>query len=485
MKKRKKGKGDESISYYQSSTTTYQSTITYVTGSTLDDVKLKNPYFTGNSTGFSGFIDDENNDSFPIYLNDGKTITIPRGVKRQIDKLPKGVLKKIDKDLLVAKEKCLVVVSSLTMTAFNEGEEKWKSLSSEVLHEQTKKGNDNTFIYPHVMEALKYYTNSTSPIIDVKLNSGGSETYQEGVSSKQYRLNEKFDTTNVINYELITTECRSKRINYHYKRLSEATRNPIGRNLINVYQYITLPTEEEIIAYGKQLIKEGYTTKKGKLLTRLNSKPKSSYPDHKKRTFMEENIKLLKLLVSRGYRMPSIGKKKAGGRVTDSFTLMPSWIRSQSKIEGESIAEMDFTALHPNIAMHLYGGKTKYLTHQIVADELGLGIKEVKTKHLSFFNMHTTDMQRSPLYAYYQSKEPKMLENIITDKINNGYKITSRRLFEYEVSIMSESIQKLNEMDVYVLYVYDALYCKQSDVALVKEVMNRTANQFNIFTSVK
>ena len=44
-------------------------------------------------------------------------------------------------------------------------------------------------------------------------------------------------------------------------------------------------------------------------------------------------------------------------------------------------------------------------------------------------------------------------------------------MFEFEVQIMSKIIEILNSKGVYLIYIYDALACKKSDLELVKAVM--------------
>lgn len=82
-------------------------------------------------------------------------------------------------------------------------------------------------------------------------------------------------------------------------------------------------------------------------------------------------------------------------------------------------------------------------------------------------------MKKSPLYKYYLQHEPKMLENIRKDKAANGYKVTSKRMFEAEVAIMTDVIKHLNQKGIEVLYVYDALLCEEKDKPVVIETMNR------------
>lgn len=193
----------------------------------------------------------------------------------------------------------------------------------------------------------------------------------------------------------------------------------------------------------------------------------------------------MKLDNPQSQRLCGAGDKRSGGRVVDSFTLMPSWIREQITIDGKKLVECDYTALHPNIAVKLYGGKQTHVTHQKVAEMTSIDVKEVKVEHLAFFNKTWKGMKKSPLYSYYSQHAPKMLENICKDKKESGYKVTSRRMFEAEVAIMTDVIKHLNQKGIEVLYVYDALLCKEKDKPVVIETMNRIILEHSVKTSVK
>lgn len=190
--------------------------------------------------------------------------------------------------------------------------------------------------------------------------------------------------------------------------------------------------------------------------------------------------------------IPSAGGEKSGGRVVDSFTLMPSWIRAEITIDGKRLSECDYTALHPNIAVKLYGGSEEYITHQKVAERASIDVAKVKVEHLGFFNKRWLQMKKSPLFTYYKEHEPVMLENIRKDKLNgylkdklDGFKVTSKRMFKTEVDIMTDVIVYLNAMGIQVLYVYDALVCEEKDKQVVSEAMNRIILEHGVKTSVK
>jgi hypothetical protein len=166
---------------------------------------------------------------------------------------------------------------------------------------------------------------------------------------------------------------------------------------------------------------------------------------------------------------------------------MSSWIRRLVKIDGEPIVEVDFKALHPNIAMSIYGGSKKYITHQQIAQESNLEVSEVKIQHLSYFNKEVRDMKRSPLYEYYNNTETLMNQAIIQEKQTSlkRHKITSMRMFAKEVEIMTECIKQLNAKGIYVGYVYDALFCKIGEAEIVKAIMDKVVIECGVYTTAE
>lgn len=458
-------------------------TINNVTYSVNDDKFLKKPLFTGDSEGFCNNFPQEINDNFPTYLSNCATITIPKKVKRSVSRLPKGVLNKIDNDKNIAIEKCLDFVSNFTGTIFYEDQkDKWRNLSSKYLDETYRKGKNNTRIYRRIINSLQYSTNSTYPIIEIKKNEYGNESYMSNEFSKAYRLTSHFESDTLVNYNLKNEDLISKKRKKYLEKISDAIKNDISRNLLQVYKAVELPTLEQIENRGDELIGINYRTKKGKLIARLSNRKKEKIKDFKSKSFVEENIKQFNYLTKNGLFIPIIGGFKSGGRVVDSFTLMPSWIRELIKIDGENVVEVDFKALHPNLCMCLYGGESKYLTHKQVADYLGKSLNEVKIEHLSFFNKHPNEMEKSLLFEYYLKNESEMLNRLISDKQKNGYKVSSRKFFKLEVEIMNEAIKRLNSEGIYLIYVYDALVCKISHRERVKQVMNQVVLDFKVYT---
>jgi hypothetical protein len=458
--------------------------IIYVTKSNTNNNIERSIDITGVTEGFNTQIEEDIYASYPLYFPKANTILIPKKIKRNLERyVPKELLRKIDTNIELAIEKCLVFVSNLSSTYYSDN--RWKKLKSTIMHEQTKKPNSNTYVYPNIIRALIKGTPKDGAIIEILKNEDGNDSYQIGVHSKYYKLSDNYFKAGLTQYIIQDESLINNRRIWLYNELKCATDNPIASNLLSVYPRLTLPTHNEMMAEARRLISKGYINKKGKKLTMLNKHGKSYFTDANKRSFVEENIELYNYLTQNGFLIPSIGGIRSGGRVVDSFTLMPSWIRKMIKIDGHDIVEVDYRALHPNIAVKLYGGKSQHITHQMIADQLEVDKQIIKEAHLSFFNQKINQMKQSPLYKYYKKKEPDMLNDVMYEKRNNisKHKVTSERLFDCEARIMSEVLRRLNSNGIYALYVYDALYCKSIDALEVIEVMNQVALEFGVYTT--
>lgn len=416
-------------------------------------------------------------------FTDIRTIVIPKRVEKLLRmKRLYNELFKIHKDIDLAIEYCLIFLSNFVNIHYdNNNQEKWKSLSSVILLEQIP-GSEGR--YKRVIELLSSTIFSSSPLIEINLNKKGKPSYQVGKKAIQYKLSDQFSNNGFINYTITSETLIKRRLKLQDRNIRVALDNPIAINLLTVYPKITLPTEQEILLEAKRLVKEKYLNNKGKKLTILNGQKKSLFKDFDSRVAYEDSLKAYKNLTDNGISVPSISGEKAGGRVYDSFNMMPSFIRNLIKIDNEKIVNVDLKCLHPNLAMKLYGGNSKYLTHQEIAEKLKLDLNVVKVEHLSFFNKHPEQMKQSQLFEYYNKNEPKMLENLIEDKYKNDFKITSQRMFKLEVEIMTECIERLNKMKIYPLYVFDALLVNYSYQNVVEFTMNEVLEEMGIYTIV-
>lgn len=408
------------------------------------------------------------------------SILIPKKAETNLRKyVPKELLREINPDINIAVENCLLMLSNLSSTLYVEDahleENRWKRLSSMVLDRQII--GKNTYI--KVIEALKTGT-SKGTMLEV------IEDEIPSVQCRRYRIPETYFKVGLTEYLIKDEVIIRNRNKLYFEQLGEAIAHPICSNLVKIYPKLDLPTTQKLPTIGRKLIKdEDYTTKKGKVLTMRNKHKNDYWKDFHNRSFVEDNIEIFDYLTNRGFMIPTAGDERSGGRVVDSFTLMPSWIRGEIIIDGKKLAECDYTALHPNIAMKLYGGTQSFLTHQDVAERVKIDVTKVKVSHLSFFNMEWEDMMKSSLFAYYSKHEPDMLNRIYNDKKKYGHKITSQKMFAVEVAIMTDVIKHLNSVGIYVLYVYDALLCEQKDKAVVIETMNRIVLEHGVKTTVK
>ena len=407
------------------------------------------------------------------------SILIPKKAETNLRRhVPKGLLREINPDIDIAVENCLLMLSNLASTLYVEDahleENRWKRLSSKLLDRQLIGKN----AYVKVIEVLKAGT-SKGTMLEV------IEDEIPNVQCRRYRLPESYFKVGLTEYIIKSKPIIENRNKIYYEQLGEAFENTICNNLVKLYPKLDLPTVKELLVIGKQKVKNGKTTKKGKILTMRNKHKNDYWKDSDNRSFIEDNIELFEFLTNRGFMIPSAGDERSGGRVVDSFTLMPSWIRNQITIDGKKLVECDYKALHPNITMNLYKGNQSYITHESVAEKAGIDPKCVKVEHLSFFNKNWFSMQESPLFNYYSEHEPYMLQQIYNDKKAYGYKVTSKKMFAVEVTIMTDVIKHLNSLGINVLYVYDALMCEEKDKAVVIETMNRIVLEHGIKTTVK
>lgn len=435
--------------------------------------------FTGDTGDFELLQKDENFANLLQLFPNVNSILIPKKAEYNLRKyVSKKSLKGIDPDINIAVEKCLVMLSNLVDTFYKEDnhleENRWKRLHSKILDKQFGGNND----YIKIIETLKEGT-STGTMLEVV------EDEIANVQCRRYRVPESYFKVGLVNYTIKDNKMIQKRNKFYYKQLIEALDNPVCKNLISIYPKIDLPTKEHLLSIGKQLVKNNHFTKKGKKLTMRNKHKNDYWSDFTNRSFVEDNIELFEFLTKRGFMIPTAGNDNSGGRVVDSFTLMPSWIRNEITIDGNKLIECDYKALHPNIAISLYNGKQRFITHDYIAEKTGINLKDVKIEHLSFFNKEWQMMVKSSIYNFYFKNELEMLTNINKDKRDNGYKITSKKMLTVEVAIMTDVVKYLNTIGISVIYVYDALFCEEKDQALVIETMNRIVQEHGVITKVK
>lgn len=417
-----------------------------------------------------------------LFVINKNRIKIPSKVEYIIRNIiSEKSLKEIHKDVEVAKELCLLFCTQLNSTYFNikngSKPDGWKSLRAEYLRNFLSL---TPMTYKKVIKVLEEPLRKGAILeCDYKAIKGKKNHF--------YRLTQPYLGKGIVSCDLKTKEAIGLLNKHYYRVLGEAQKNPICENLIRFYQDITLPSMDQINKEADRLIKNRYTTKKGKKLARLNKHARSYYKNHKELSFVEDAIEIFQYLTDNGLLIPTIGGEASGGRVVDSFTLMPSWIRNMVKVNGKPLVESDYSCLHPNIAIAIYDGSTSNLIHDDLGLELNIDVKTIKIEHLSFFNKEVWQMKQSPLYEYYLKNESRMIQNVIAEKHSSQFKhkITSRRLFAKEVEVMTTVIQQLNKEGIYVGYVYDALFFNPDYAKRVKEVMDDVIQQYGIKTIAK
>lgn len=382
----------------------------------------------------------------------------------------------IDQDIEVAEDLAMIMASMITQYGFidNEtsGDTIWTYIAS------------SRFIdlfgmrrYPKILKLLMRATKTKEPFIEC------DETAVIGGKVFGYRFSETYRNKGMVKYKIKTEEGRSILRSLQIKKIIKAIQNPIAKKMLKSYCKITLPTIDEIMAEAQRL--EGKQLKNGKILKFLNTRSRTEYVKGKYK-FVEDAVKLFKFLTEDGLLIPVVSGERAGGRVCDSFTLIPSWIRGLCTINGVKLSdcEMDYKALHPNLVYFIYGNEeeTKQFwgdAHTKIADISGVSRMDIKIEHLSFFNKQIWQMKKSPLYEIYNTYCQNMIANLELDKKKHGHKNTSKELFNLEVSIMTEVINQIED-SADIVYVYDALYSDNID--LVSQIMNEVVMNFGINT---
>jgi hypothetical protein len=444
---------------------------------------------------------DEMKDMF--WNRFGSTIKIPNKLNLIIRDYCE--LSKIDKDRTVAFEKCLLFLSLLKIYNFenNTYSNEYTMIASTRLRKLF--GDD----YKVMIDVLMKGTANGSIIECDELYIIGTD-YSDA-KCLGYRLSDRYRGKGYSTYTLKTNKAKEIYLKSMYKRIAKMFTNPICKKIVSTYADITLPTKQEIISRGKELIKKKYITNKGSyLVSRGRQTKEQRLPQLIKKysncvedastlkfSFIEDAIEIFSYLTDGGFVVPIVGDYKSGGRVVDAFTLMPSWIRSMVLMDDLEMESFDYTALHPNICLKQYGSpieaeKLSGDVHTNLLEKYPTESKEeaierrkrIKRENLSFFNKQIADMRKSILYDMYEDNAPVMLKNIIAEKMKYNHKKTSQTLFTIEVNIMTEVIRRLPD-DVGCVYVYDALYSTMNNSEIIIETMNAVAKEYGIGTYVK
>lgn len=410
----------------------------------------------------------------PLIELQKDVLKVPSKAIAKLKYVNKSELLEIHKDIEVAKELILIVLSNFKETyilskqnsAKKSVREGYKVLNWEVLTSQVR------------------ITNKTSPatkILNLLIKYGVIEkgrNYSVGVRSNEYRLTDRYFGKGIVSYELKTPVLRERNHKMVEDNLRNVLKSEIGYNELMNRDKFTFPTEEEAKEHLIKLSKEGKTNKRGKRIVYLNKRSADKFEDC---VFVEDYLTILSYL--KEMIIPIVVSENGGGRVITSFNFLPSVLRPLVKFEGEYLEELDYSCLHPNIVQYIYGGSNKeMITHDKVADYLGIDRQTAKIEHLSFFNKKWELMYESPLFKYYADNEPMMMQNIYESKVEHGYKKTSKDCFYFETELMSSVIKEAKKEYIKPTYCFDAIYCKKSDVETVKNIMNKQSEMFGLLT---
>lgn len=421
-------------------------------------------------------------------------LSIPNKALNNLDYVPKRELKIIHDDINSSKELILIILSNLSNTwALAQHsddfkvQEGYKRLYSKILENQVKYDSNSTSPYRKILDLL----------IKHKFVEEGAQAYYNphGIGwAAEYRLTSKYFGKGCQPYQLTTTTVRSMNVRHYKRNLELIMQTHIGMNHIKMLTKVQWPSYELVNATISQAVKKGHTNRDGMRLVTLGKHSKSEYPQGKF-IYAEDYLRNFRYLRD-NMKMPMIKEEWLQGgilqfRLATCFTLMPKLLRKLITIGGKPIVESDYSALHPNIVQMLYGGSNiEPITHEGVAEYLTLKQGEeisrdiAKKEHLSFFNKKINQMKQSPLWNYYKDKEPQMMHNVLQEKRTHkkGHKATCWEIFAVEVQLMERSIQRLNELGVDVIYVYDALYSIEEEQETVLRVMNEVAQEMNILS---
>lgn len=391
------------------------------------------------------------------------TLYINNKLLKRINKIPAKELKTINESMTIARE--LII---LFLTNFNGAY--YRSLNSTDLY--VKEG------YTQLSsKKMEYYIHKNySKIIELLIDKGiviKGRNYITEKRCNEYRLNFTYFNLKFTEYSPKTDLVIKKVKQRNFDLLKKAVYNPIARNHLDNLSTLKLPSRERIEKKLLEAVKKGYINKKGKLLKKLGKKKRL---DHY--VYVEDYLDIFDYL-TKDFLIPVISAN-AGGRVYTSLNLLPSLIKEELQL-----VEVDMSCLHPNLANKIYKGSGEIITHEKVAEFLGIERTQAKIEHLSFLNKDFVGMRNSPLFDYYMNEEPAMMDNIIDEKREKGYKQTSLKLFTLETKIMTDVMLQLKKRKIYAVYNFDAFLVNPRDAESAKCIMSSILKKHGINTVAK
>jgi hypothetical protein len=350
------------------------------------------------------------------YYVDPTLIMIPRSSKRIVDRMSKKKLKTIHRDSKIAKEKILIFLSEF--------------YQAHLMFLKDKLEYETVDIHSDVIKKI-FGTRKYKIALELMYNCGllvkpENKSYKVGGFSTPYLLDNDMIYKPFVKYLIMSEALRKKHLKLAAAQIRLVMSNPIARSSVHTSVNITYPTTAELRVHANKLIDDGWSNKGKKLAFEKDRKKNDKHIQEliaqgiskeklPKYYYVEKGVSLYNSLVENRLMLPKIGGYKSGGRVTTAFTLMPKWIRMALKIDNSSIVGVDFSALHPNIALAKWGDGTT-ITHAKVAEYLRIPIHTAKIEHLKFFNTTVSGMEKMKIHTYYKEKQPEMLEKIKATK---------------------------------------------------------------------
>lgn len=410
-----------------------------------------------------------------VEIRDTEIIWIPTLARTVTNNASKTELEKIHNNPLMAKELVYLMASQLIQSyhlAIKKEDDITKRLNSKVLRKIVHKNYSkplNFLINKGVIKRFK--------------------SYEAGVRSMDYFLTENAILKGITEVKITNPHINNRLKKYNKTLKNEAKKNTIASYLLKVYPYVTLPSRDLLLEVGKQMVKDKCKNKKGKLYKFRGKKSKESFQKKNNIRCIEDDIQLFENLTKDGIKIPSVGSFKSGGRVTCAISLTPRWIRKNILIDNEKTIEVDFSALHPNIANSLWGDNKVQISHDKIANILNMDRNTVKIEHLSFFNESYYRFANSILMDYYLNHHTNLYLNVLNIKNNDDLmkkkNTVTYKLFSEEVKLMSKVFEEFKKAGIKALYVYDAVRVKESDKENAKKIMNDVAKELNVLTTAE
>jgi len=305
-----------------------------------------------------------------------------------------------------------------------------------------------------------------------------------------FQVSTNFGTGSAIRHKL------SKPLDIHRHFSPNETNNIICKALVNTYPHLVLPTMDEVKAKAQELHRTHKKMKGKECVYSVTAHRKKEDYDRSKFRVLDYDIELYEAFLEEGIRTPY---ETSCGRVVDSFSMMRKWIRQMITIDGESISEVDYGALHPCLVWRILNGYVnpseadRYL--RMLMGDIYIEIArflypdasetelvevyrpKVKKELLTYFNDKVSNQHHYKCHQFFSENFPEMLERLQSGKFatSKGHAETSSILLMYEADLVGNVMAKLFHKGIHCLYAFDALWVGKSYANEVKTIMDECA----------